>query len=81
MKGQGSTGCSLVLVGPVEQVRQAAGVAATSPIAHKGPTRPKGTVWTLRQVSCSTRILGAFCLGRGAASASEASGYHISCPL
>lgn len=81
VKGQGSTGCSLVLMGPVEQVRQVAGVAATSPTAHRGPTGPKGTVWTLRQVSCSTEILGAFCLGRGAASASEAGGYHTSCPL
>lgn len=68
MKGQGSTGCSLVLMGLAEQVRQVAGVAATSPTAYRGPTGPKGTVWTLRQVSCSTdsrRFLfgagGSFC--------------------
>lgn len=67
-KGQGSTGCSLVLTELVEQVRRAAGVAA-SPTAHRGPTGPKGTVWTLRQASCSTGTLGAFCLAWGVASA------------
>ena len=35
VKGQGSTGCSLVLMGLAEQVRQVAGVAATSPTAQR----------------------------------------------
>lgn len=41
VKGQGSTGCSLVLMELVEQVRRAAGVAATSPTAQR-PHRAQG---------------------------------------